>query len=73
MKSTIKLNFFTVYLTDQGVELYEGCEDYPFHQVLHTSKSYELAYQFAQNAAAHRNLPIRDRIGAAVPQLEEVS
>lgn len=72
MKPTIKLNFFTVYLTEQGVELYEGCEDYPFHQVLHTSKSYELAYQFAQNAAAHRNLPVRNRISFVSPQLEEI-
>lgn len=59
MQATIEPAFFTVYVTEYGIELLPGCADYPNCQALHTSKSYESAYQFAQAAAAHRNLPFR--------------
>ena len=54
--------FFTVYLSQQGIELRTGCEDYPNFHVLHTSKSYESAEHFAQTAARHRNLPLKSWI-----------
>lgn len=58
MPATINQALFTVYLTAQGIELRSGCEDYPNCHPLHTSKSYELAHQFAQVASENRNLPI---------------
>lgn len=51
--------FFTVYLGRQGIELRPGYDDYPNHLALHTSNSYEVAHQFAQMAANHRNLPLK--------------
>lgn len=58
MPATIEQSFFTVYLSQQGIELRPGYEDYPNCHALHTSKSYESAQQFAQTAARHRNLPM---------------
>ncbi|MBL1174939.1 MAG: hypothetical protein FWK01_07405 [Pantanalinema sp. GBBB05] len=55
----IQQPIFTVYLTSQGIELHPGCEDYPYRQALHSCKSFELAYEFAQMAAACRNLPLQ--------------
>jgi hypothetical protein len=54
-------SIFTVYLTSRGIELHPGCEDYPYRQALHSCKSFELAYEFAQMAAACRNLPLQIR------------
>lgn len=52
-------SFFTVYLSTHAIELRPGCEDAPHSQVLHTSKSYEAAQEFAKAAANHRNLPMK--------------
>lgn len=60
MQVSKELNYFTVYLTAQGIEVRSGCKDYPDWHALHTSKSYESAEQFAQAAATHRSLPIRN-------------
>lgn len=65
MKAIVNPSFFTVYLSEQGIELRAGFEDYPNCYPLHTSKSYELAQQFAQTAASHRNLPMRDQVSWA--------
>jgi hypothetical protein len=59
MSVAINQPFFTVYLSNQGIELRPGYEDYPHCQALHTSKSYESAQEFAQAAASHRNLPMK--------------
>jgi hypothetical protein len=63
MSSAIAQSFFTVYLSQQGIELRPGYADYPNCHALHTSKSYESAQEFAQIAASHRNLPLKDRVG----------
>lgn len=60
MQVSKELNFFTVYLTAQCIEVCPGCKDYPDWYALHTSKSYESAEQFAQAVAIHRSLPIRN-------------
>lgn len=60
MQATFQTSFFTVYLTKVGIELRLGCEDYPNYRAIHTSLSYESAYEFAQTAATHRNLPFKD-------------
>lgn len=54
------MQFFTVYLTKDGIELKSGCQDYPNHQAIHTSRSYDSAYDFAKTAATHRNLPLKN-------------
>ncbi|MGI0486676.1 hypothetical protein ACN4EK_14650 [Pantanalinema rosaneae CENA516] len=59
MQASVHQPIFTVYLTSQGIELHPGCEDYPYRQALHSCKSFELAYEFAQMAAACRNLPLQ--------------
>lgn len=59
MSATLNQPFFTVYLTEQGIELRPGYDDYPNCHALHTSKSYESAQQFAQTAESHRNLPMK--------------
>lgn len=59
MQTFIQQPMFTVYLTSQGIELHPGCEDYPYRQALHSCRSFELAYEFAQMAATCRNLPLQ--------------
>lgn len=62
MSLSIYPSFFTVYLSKQGIELRSGYADYPGCQALHTCKSYESAQHFAQTAADHRNLPMRNQV-----------
>ncbi|MDX2212869.1 MAG: hypothetical protein SFY66_06220 [Oculatellaceae cyanobacterium bins.114] len=52
--------FFTVYASANCLELCAGCEDRSDWVAIHTSKSYEMAYEFAQNAAKHRGIEFRD-------------
>lgn len=54
------MNMFTVYRTDAGVELRQGCEDYPNRHAIYSGKSYEAAYHFAQIAAHLRGAVVRD-------------
>jgi hypothetical protein len=54
------MNMFTVYRTDAGVELRQGCEDYPNRHAIYSGKSYEAAYHFAQIAARLRGAVMRD-------------
>lgn len=63
--------FFTVYQTAQGIALRAGCQDYMNWQAIHSSKSYESAYRFAQIAAAHRAVPFDDYVKAERISLAE--
>lgn len=54
--------FFTVYLTKFGVELHSGCSDRCSNYAMHTSKSYQMAFEFAQTAAFIRKVPLRNRV-----------
>jgi hypothetical protein len=51
---------FTVYASKNCLELCVGSEDRADWVAIHTSKSYETAYEFAQNAAKHRGIEFRD-------------
>lgn len=64
MLATSQSAFFTVYLSRQGIELRLGCDDYPDCYALHTCNSYEVAHQFAQMAANHRNLPLKSWVNS---------
>ena len=54
------MNMFTVYKTDEGVELHPGCEDYPNRRAIYTAKSYEAAQHFAQTAANLQGKMLKD-------------
>lgn len=73
MSARTNPSFFTVYLSDQGIELRPGCEDYPSFHALHTSKSYEAAQQFAQTAATHRNLPMKSWVDSDLIGCHEIT
>lgn len=66
MQEAIDSNtFFTTYQTDKDIILRSGCKDYPNWRAIHSSKSYNCAYQFAQTAAAQRGSQFYDQASRA--------
>lgn len=52
--------YFTVYRTEQAVELHPGCEDYEHLRVICTCVEYEQAFEIAGLVANLHHLPIKN-------------
>jgi hypothetical protein len=51
---------FTVYRTENAVELHPGCDTREQARLICTCVSYELAYEFAERLARQACLPLYD-------------
>lgn len=59
---------YTIYFTQNGIELYEGCDDFQNYQVISTCVSYESALEVARVSARLKNVPLIDRTYEKPPQ-----
>lgn len=53
-------SYFTVYWTEQAIELHPGCPDDTNHRVICTCLYYEQATEIARLAANLHTLPVRN-------------
>lgn len=51
---------FSVYKTEQAIELHRGCQKRENARLIATQKSYEDAYEFCLVLAQGMGLPLRD-------------
>lgn len=59
-------SYFTVYKTDQAIELHPGCEDYENYRVICTCLYYEQACEIARLSANIHRLPVKNFVAVAV-------
>lgn len=57
---SILASYFTVYRTEQAIELHPGCEDYENRRVICTCINYDQAKEIARLSANIHQLPIRN-------------
>lgn len=55
-------SFFTIYLTENCVELHSGFTDYPSYQIYCTCFLYETALKIAYLLANTKNIPLKNYI-----------
>jgi hypothetical protein len=53
-------SYFTVYQTEQAIELHPGCEDYEHHRVICTCLYYEQACEIARLSGNLHRLPVKN-------------
>ncbi|WP_287128012.1 hypothetical protein [Candidatus Cyanaurora vandensis] len=62
MERHVKEPIFTVYHTEQGIELHAQCDRYPNKQILCVFASYELAQEYGGFAARRRQLNFKNAL-----------
>jgi hypothetical protein len=57
---SILASYFTVYRSEQAIELHPGCEDYENCRVICTCLDYEQAKEIARLSANIHQLPVKN-------------